>query len=266
MAYKSIFFRLLCALFAVAAISSCVTNRKYQMLQKNDVNKSNLPPDSVYRQYAVETFNYKVQTNDIISVRFESLTPKEYDFLSSQAGPTSANTVIGGALLIGDLVDENGEIPFPVVGKTKVAGMTVFEIQDYLQSLANQYLESPIVKVRLLNFRITFLGEMNREGVITMNNNRVTMLEAIGLAGGLTDLADKTNLKLIRQKGTSVEVAYINVLDENFVNSPYYYVNQNDVVIAAPLKQRPYRKYFGQNLGLIISGLSLILIVLTYTK
>lgn len=250
----------------ICLLDSCVTNRKYQMLQYNDVNKSDLKKDSVFRTYQVEKFDYKIQTNDIVSVRFESLTAKEYDFLSTQTLTPNMNLQVGGALLFGDLVDENGEIPFPVVGKTKIAGMTVFQAQDFLQKLADKYLESPNVKVRLLNYRITFLGEVNREGVVSINNNRVNMLEAIALAGGLTDLADKTDIKIIRQKGDKMEVAYLNVLDENFVNSPYYYVHQNDVVIVPALKQRPYRKYFAQNLGLLISTLSLLLIVLNYTK
>ncbi len=169
--------------------TSCVTNKKYQMLQKDDANKSNLPSDSVFRKYVVNNFEYKIQTNDIISVRFTSLTPKEYDFLATQPVQGGSSQLIGGPLLLGDLVDDNGEIPFPVVGKAKVAGLTIYEIQEHLQSIANQYLESPIVKVRLLNYRITFLGEMNSEGVVTLNNNRATLLEAIGHAGGLSDLA-----------------------------------------------------------------------------
>ena len=234
-------------------------------MQKNDVNKQGLPTDSVMRHYDLEKFDYKIQTNDLLSVQFVSLTPKEYDFLNSQSA-VGNNVLIGGALLIGDLVDENGEIPFPVVGKVKVGGHTVYQIQEVLQEIANKYLESPIVKVRLLNYRITILGEVNKEGVVGINNNRVSLLEAIGIAGGLTDLADKMDVKLIRQRGNETEVVYLNLLDENFVQSPYYYVYQNDVLIIPALRQRPYRKYFGQNLSLIISSLSLLILVLNYTK
>jgi polysaccharide biosynthesis/export protein len=252
---------------SVLVFGSCVTNKKYQMMQKNDVNKQNMPSDSVFRKYLIEPFDYKIQTNDILSVRFESLTPKEFDFLSKGNDATMGNAVlVGGALLVGDIVDENGEIPYPVVGKVKVIGLTIFEAQEYLQTLASKYLEGPIVKVRLLNYRITVLGELNREGVVLINNNRVSILEAIGLAGGLTDLADKSSIKLIRQKGNSSEVVYLNLLDENFINSPYYYVYQNDVLIVPALRQRPFRKYFGQNISLIISSISLLLLVVSYTK
>ncbi|HQQ96773.1 MAG TPA: polysaccharide biosynthesis/export family protein [Cyclobacteriaceae bacterium] len=257
-------------LIIVAVLSgtlfSCVTNRKYQLMQKGDVNQSNLKTDTVLRKYQPEQFQYRLQTNDIVSVRFESVTPKEFDFLSNQSNQNNIGGQIAGVLLLGDLIDENGEIPFPVVGKVKIGGLTVFKAQDTLQMIANRYLESPIVKVRLLNYRATFLGEVNKEGVVALQFNRVTMLEALGHAGGLTDLADKTNIKLIRQKGNSVEVVYLNLLDENFVNSPYYYIYQNDILVVPALKQRPYRKYFGQNLALVLSSFSILLLALNYTK
>jgi polysaccharide biosynthesis/export protein len=247
-------------------LSSCVTNKKYVYLQKDDVNKKDMPKDSVLREYDLQSFDYKIQPEDIISVRFESLTPEEYDFLKSESGQQTMSLSQGNALLMGELVDKNGEIPFHVIGKVKVSGLTVFEIQEKLQKLANQYLESPLVKVRLINFRVTILGEVKREGTITLTNNRIGFMEAIGLVGGLTDLAEKSSVKLIRQQNGKAEIQYINLLDENFLNSPDYYVYQNDILIVPALKQRAYQTYFGKNLALIISSLSLLILVANYTK
>lgn len=230
------------------------------------MNKKDLPKDTIVRVYDLQTYDYKIQPEDNVHVRFESLTPQEYDIFNRGVGAQQTqnmNLSQGNALLIGELVDPSGEIAFPVIGKVKVAGLTVYEAQNKLQSLADQYLESPIVKVRLINFRFTMLGEANREGTTVLPNNRVGFIEAIGLAGGLTDLADKRNIKLIRQEKGKVEVRYINLLDEEFVKTPEYFVHQNDILIIPALRQRPYRKYFGQNLALILSSLSLLLTTIT---
>ena len=257
----------LCLLFAgLIFLSACVSNKKITLLQKGDVNAKDLLKDSIVRTYAVDTFEYKIQPNDIISVRFESLTPKEFDFFATNNQLGAANLIQGNALLMGDLVDEKGEIPVAVIGKVKVAGLTIFEVQEKLQRLASQHIESPTVKVRLINYRITVLGQVAREGTITLTNNRVSMLEALGLAGGLGELADRSNIKLIRQKGSAVEIQYLNLLDENFIKSPYYYVYQGDVIIVPALHQRPFRMYFGPNLALFISTVSVVLLTINLLK
>ncbi|MEX1241462.1 MAG: polysaccharide biosynthesis/export family protein [Cyclobacteriaceae bacterium] len=254
-------------LFAVLIfLGSCVSNKKVVLLQNRDVNTKGLPKDSIVRTYAIDTFNYKIQPNDILSVRFQSLTPEEFDFFAPENLQQVGLNLAQGGYVMGELVDEEGQIPFPVLGKVKVEGLTVFEIQDMLQSIADDYLESPIVKVRLLNFRVTVLGEVAKEGTVTLLNNRVSMLEALGMAGGLGELADRGNIKLIRQKGGQTEIQYLNLLDENFFNSPYYYVYQNDVLIVPPLPQRPFRRYFGTNLSLVVSTISLLLLAINLTR
>lgn len=257
--------RLVLFIVILLCVTSCITNKQTQYLQKDDVNKKDLVKDSVLRTYDLTLFDYKVQPNDLLYIRFSSLTPEEFDFFQ-KASPQSGVGALGqggaGALLIGELVDPEGTVPFPVVGKVKVAGMTIFEVQDSLQLLADQYLESPVVKVRLLNYRVTVLGEVNGEQTVVLGNNRVSFLEAIGHAGGLGEYADRSNIKVIRQKGDRTEVFYVDLLKENFLESDHYYVNQNDIIIVPPLKQKPFRKYFGQNLGLLASTITLLLLAI----
>jgi polysaccharide biosynthesis/export protein len=254
---------------SIFLLSSCVSNRKVTLLQKDDINSVGLPTDKVVRSYAIDSFTYKIQSNDIVSVRFESLTPKEFDFFNAQTAqqPAGGGALAASSLLVGELVDEHGEIPIPLVGKFKIAGLTVFQAQNALHEIAISYgIKSPIVRVRLINYRITLLGEVNREGTTLLTTNRVSIMEAIGLAGGLGELADRSKIKLIRQNGNKTDVIYLNLLEEDFFKSPYYYTYQNDILIVPALRQRSYRKYFGQNLAVFISAVSVLVLTLTLLK
>ena len=108
-------------LLGILLLSSCVSNRKVTLLQKNDVNTSgkSLPKDTVVRTYAVDTFQYKIQPNDILSVRFQSLTEKDFDVFNTGDGNMAINPMIGGALLFGELVDEHGQVEFPAIGRVQ---------------------------------------------------------------------------------------------------------------------------------------------------
>ncbi len=242
-------------------VSGCVPNRKYVYLQKSDLSKKDIPKDTTLRSYQIQLKDIKIQPQDVLSVRFESLSPSEFDFLKSQTPATAVNPQT--IALIGELVDPHGEINYPVIGKVKVSGLSVFEAQELLQGLAAQFIESPKVVVRVVNFRVTVLGEVRREGQVQLQNNRVSIMEVLGLAGGLGDLADRSSVKIIRQSPTgAVSVQYVDLLDESLVESPFYFVQQNDVIVVAPLKQRPFRTYVGPNLALFVSATSVILLAL----
>ena len=259
--------RNLLIIVSVIFFASCVSNKKVQYLQNDDVNpkKGEILVDSILRTYQVDLYDYRVQPHDVLSVEVESLTKEEYDiFAYNTSSEINQGAFANNAgALFGKLVDEEGNIEFPVIGKVSVEGMTILEIQEKIGKIADQYLEDPVVKVRMLNFRFTVLGEVNQEGNVTTYNNRTTLLEAIGLAGGLTELGDRSAIKLVRQHGDTVNVRYVNILDEEFINSPYYYVHQNDIIVVPPLKQRPYRQYFGENLGFLVSSLTLLVLLLT---
>lgn len=250
-------------------LSSCVTNKKFQLLQNNDVNadKNLLTKDSVLRSYSIDFENYKIQPEDIINIQFSSLTPKELDFINFSMNNQGAMMMNGiNPALFGEIVDKNGEVKFPFIGKIRVAGLNIFQIQDELQLVADKYLESPIVRVRLINFRITVLGEVAKEGTVVIQNDQTSMLEALGWAGGLGELADRSNIKLIRSQNGKTTVQYIDLTTEKFMTSPYYFIQPNDVIIVPALRQRPFRRYFSQNFSLFVSTATLVLLIYSIVR
>lgn len=246
--------------------TSCITNKKVQLLQKEDVNAKDVVLDSVLRSYQLAGFEYRLQPEDILYIDVQSLSDDEVNFFSQEIQNIGQiGQVGGGALIFGYLVDFEGNIQFPVVNKIKVEGLTVFEAQEKIQREAEKFLKEPVVKVRLLNYRVTILGEINQQGTYVLQNNRTSVLDAIGQAGGFSELADRSAVKVIRQKGGKTEVFYIDLLDEKYLETPFYYVYQNDVIVVPPLRQRPYKVDFGRNLGVLISSISLLLLVINLT-
>jgi len=255
-----IFFGLLLVL-----ITSCVQNKQLVYLQdEEELNKTYLN-DSVVRKFDLPQFEYKIQPEDILSIRFNSLTEEEFDVFSKQQDNTVQGNQINSALN-GYLVDEEGNIELPIVGEIHVSGYTLDEIESKLVNVIKDYVSNPSIRVRLLNYRVTVLGEVSKEGVVDLTNNRATIMEVIGRAGGLSDLANREQVKLIRQLDGEYHVIYLNLLDESLVASSYFYAHNNDIIIVEPLKQRPFRKYFGPNLSLVISSISVLLLTINLLR
>lgn len=260
----------LCAI----VFSSCVPTKKLLYLQKDDEVKErdHIVTDTVLRTHELSIKEYRIQPLDLLNIRFETLSEENdaFDFLQklNPQGNAGGGGGAGGAnaQLNGILVNGDGDIEYPVLGKIKVAGLTLFQAEDAVRSRAAQYVPDVVARVRMLNFRFTILGEVNSEQTVVSNNVRLTMMEAIGLAGGLGELADRSKVKVLRQNGASLDVYYLNLLEEEFVESQKFYVQQNDVIVVMPLKQRTFRRYWVGNLGIITATLSFAAIIIALFK
>ncbi len=132
------------------------------------------------------------------------------------------------------LVDKEGEIDFPVVGKVKIAGLSSEEVRILLREKLSDYLKNPIINIRLKNFTVTILGEVNRPGTYPVNGERITVLEALGLAGDLTIKGMRENVLVIRDFDGTKIYTRINLTNKQALSSPVYYLTQNDVVYVEP--------------------------------
>lgn len=153
------------------------------------------------------------------------------------------------------LVDINGEISFPVIGKLKVAGLKKSEAVDLITSKLSSYLKYPIVTIQFLNYKVTVLGEVNRPGSYTINNERVSILEALGLAGDMTVYGKRENVLLIREADGKKQFVRLDLNSLNPLSSPYYYLQQNDVIYVEPNATK-LRSAASLNVSLWLSAVS----------
>lgn len=170
----------------------------------------------------------------------------------------------------GYTVDNEGYIVFPVLGKIFVKGMTMVQLRQELEGRLTEYLADPLVSIRQLNFNVTVLGEVKNPGQYTITTDRVTLLQALGLAGDMTEYGSRTNVKLVRNVGGKDVTYLIDYTDANLVDSPYYYLQQNDVIYVEPdiIKRKSANVDPNRNLAFQIGGvvLSLASILITLLR
>lgn len=179
-----------------------------------------------------------IQPNDLISIQVSSNTMNQEQvamFMMANNGGMMPGSGINMALaadVMGYLIDENGFIIFPYLGRIKVSGKSRAQLADTIQNALNikGYVKEPNVQVRFLQFRVNVLGEVKMPGMKTFNSDRVTVLDAIGAAGDLTDRGRRDNVKVIRDENGQQKVFNLNLLDGKFINSEVFQLQQNDIV------------------------------------
>ena len=157
------------------------------------------------------------------------------------------------------LVNQNGDISFPVLGEIKVSGMTRIELAEYLEEKISRYAKNPIVTVNIVNFRFTILGEVNKPGVKILLNDKTTILEAIGLAEDLTLYGMRDEVLLIRDIDGKKNIYKLDLGDASLINSDAYYIKQNDVIYIKPNKYKQKNARYSQRDSYEISVFSAII-------
>lgn len=240
-------------------LSSCYYNKKLVYLQ--DPGFSESQPKVIEN----EKTTYRLQTNDIISIKVKSSTDANVSDLFNITTTTQAPTFItpGNLFLEGYFVDSDGNITLPIIGTFSVKDLTIEQARDTIQAKADRYLKNATVIVKLISFKITVLGEVRNPGYHYVYNNQVTILEALGLAGDLTPVASRKNIKLIRQTQTGSEVVLLDLTNPGLLKSKYFYLLPNDALYVEPLKARSGRLNL-EHLTLVFSAATTAILILNY--
>lgn len=177
-----------------------------------------------------DTFEAKLKIGDIVSVYISTLNP-------SLAKPYNLVIDAGAAgEMVTYLIDVDGNIDYPVLGKIKLLGLTVEEAKELFKKKFKDgnLLKDPVVIIRILNYRVTIAGEVNSPGVYNVQNERVTILEALGMAGDLTIKAKRDNVLVIRNQNGTKTYSRVDLTSKEVFNSPVFYLTQNDYVYVEP--------------------------------
>lgn len=255
----------LALLFMVSLGSSCVSSKKIAYFQDIQTIK-NARLDS-----AIAFTEPTIQADDILSINIFTLNPQSGVVVNQAA----SNPALGGNSNIsqntqstGFLVDKNGEIELSLIGKVKVAGLTTYEARELIRTKAAEYYKQPNVQLRFANFKVSVLGEVTNPSTYTLPNEKVTILDALSLAGDLTIYGKRDNILIVRDNNGKKEFARLDLNSSNIFNSPFYYLKQNDVVYVEPNKRKVAATNSGQiqTISVIASVLSVIVIAISNFK
>lgn len=246
--------------------SSCFSYKKVPYLQDAEV-VNNL-------QKELPMYDAKIMPKDLLTITVNTTDPEAAApfnlTVQSSNNAARSTSLTGQSVLQQYLVSNEGTIDFPVLGSLQVSGLTKSEAENLIRQKLGTYLkETPIVTVRMSNYKISVLGEVAHPGMFTINNEKVNIFEALALAGDLTIWGKRDNVKLIREDAAGQrEIINLNLNKADIITSPYYYLQQNDILYVTPNKTKAKNSDVGQSTTLWFSATSILIslanIVTTY--
>jgi polysaccharide export outer membrane protein len=255
-------FVLIVFLFFTISMVSCVSSKQVVYFNNlADTTKAGL-------RSAQSIFETKIQRNDLLSIAVGGSNPEDLILLNSGSGIISG--AAGGITTIksiGYLVEADGKIQFPFLGKVKAEGLSRLQLEDALTNMLKDYTKNPVVNIKFLNYGYSVLGEVAHPGRFEMDNERTTILEALSMANDMTIFGKRDNILVIREINGKREFGRVDLLSKDIFKSPYFYLKTNDVVYVEPSKSKFIsRSSFLQYFSPAIAGVTLLLTVLNYIK
>ena len=231
--------KILLLLSAVLLLASCISNKKIVYLQSQ-------ARDAKYHNENF-TRQYKIKPHDLLSVQVTSLYPENNEILAQLIQQGTGNGNIGGGsgsggyfYINGYAVDDSGQVKIPMIGEVPAAGKTIHEVEGEIEQKFNQYYDGITVVVKLGGIQVSMLGEFNRPGTINFFQPNVTILQAIARAGDFTELANRKEVLILRTQGNEIDRHTLDLTSDSLLESPYYYLQADDVIYAKPLKAQQY--------------------------
>ncbi len=252
---KSVKFTLFSLLLVVLITTSCASRKELVYLQSGSNTKELVSYEPV------------LQPDDVVMIVVSSENPEVAAPYNLKAITVQGDTEngIGAQRMQTYILDKEGKIEFPLLGTISLSGLTKTQAVAKLKALLKDHVNDAIINFRILNFKITVLGEVQKPGTYPVSSERITLLEAIGMSGDLTIYGNRTNVLLIREKNGTKTMERIDLTKSDFLNSSAYYLSQNDVVYIEPNKTRINSSAIGPNLTVGISALSLIVTIIALT-
>ncbi len=233
----------------LVTLFSCASRK--DMAYLNDIENQATTNSSV-------DYEVRLQKDDLLSIIVSAENPEvTYPFNLPQIQANYSIEDTQGNIKT-YLIDKEGYIDFPVLGKVKLDSLSRLEANKKLTDLISKHIKNPSINLKILNYKVSVLGEVNKPGTFPVQSDRVTILEALSMAGDLTIFGKRNNILLIRETYGTKSYNRIDITKSDFTQSPFYYLSQNDVIIVEPNKTKMNSSNFGPNITATISALSLL--------
>lgn len=252
------------AILVILLMASCTPQKELMYFQTNDSKDTTSVYKYTYPQGESNySPNYLLKERDVLYIQIKSSVDAESNKLFSDQNSYYSNQNESGIYLNSYVIDKNGEINLPVVGKIKLSGISIEDARAKIENKVSEWIVSPVVICKMVSFRVSILGDVNRPGTYTFYQGSVNVFDVISAAGDLTYYGNRQEVKIVRKAANEDVIIKIDLRRADILKDPQYYLQPGDIVYVRSNKTTKSLNYFSQPLSTITSSLSLITTIVT---